>query len=101
MNINILDWKFWLVLIILIILIRWLFVRGDSNQHQFVGLKPLHPNTQNNIPIINAPDIPTDPDKVIVVNSWAPQIVNSVSPAVTVTPSVVLSPEMSPLPPEV
>lgn len=99
MYINIWDWKFWLILIILIVLIRWLFVRSNSNQHEFVGLKPLYPSAQrDNVQVpVNVPEEFSDPDKVVVVNSWIPHTINSdmkaqVNPVVSLSSSFPSSP---------
>lgn len=67
MEINFLDWKFWLFLVLVFVVIRWLWVRKDNNKHTFIGLKPLYRDEENPIRIEEIKECINDPDQIIFI----------------------------------
>ena len=67
MEINLLDWKFWLFLVIVFVVIRWIWVRKDKNKHTFIGLKPLYRDEENSVRIEEIKECINDPDEIIVI----------------------------------
>jgi hypothetical protein len=47
MEINFLDWKFWLFLILIIVVIRWIWVRNGNTRHEFIGLRGFRNNNES------------------------------------------------------